>query len=54
MSIQNPPDEEIPRTPPEETPDHPPIDTPQEPEQRAPGADQPPIGAPTDEPDVTL
>jgi hypothetical protein len=28
-----------------------PIDTPDEPVQRAPGADQPPMGAPRDEPD---
>ncbi len=31
-----------------------PIDTPQEPEQRAPGADQPPLGAPRDEPDPEI
>ncbi|MGQ0606928.1 MAG: hypothetical protein ACT4OQ_00490 [Chloroflexota bacterium] len=53
MSIQQPPNDEIPPTPPtDDEEDHPrPIDTPQEPEQRAPGESQPPMGAPRDEPD---
>ena len=55
MSIQQPPNDEIPPTPPEDEDDPPqPIDTPAEPEQRAPGADQSPVGAPRDEPDLEL
>lgn len=51
MTIQQPPNDEIPpATPP--APDETPIDTPQEPEQQAPGADAPPLGAPRDEPDL--
>jgi len=47
MTIQPPPDDEIPTTPPDDGRD----DATAEPEQRAPGADQPPMGAPRDEPD---
>ena len=51
MTIQQPPNDEMPPTTPPE-PDETPIDTPQEPEQQAPGADAPPLGAPRDEPDL--
>ncbi|MBA2263663.1 MAG: hypothetical protein H0W10_03270 [Chloroflexi bacterium] len=52
MTIQPPPpNDEIPPPVPDTDPDPTPIDTPDEPEQRAPGADQPPMGAPRDEPD---
>ena len=52
MTIQPPPNDEIPLpTPIDPIPDATPIDTPQEPEQRAPGEEQPPLGAPRDEPD---
>jgi hypothetical protein len=54
MTIQPPPDDEMPPPTPIDTPDETPIDTPDEPEQRAPGADQPPVGAPRDEPDPGL
>jgi hypothetical protein len=54
MTIQPPPDDEMPPPTPIDTPDETPIDTPDEPEQRAPGADQPPVGAPRDEPDPEL
>ena len=59
MTIQHPPPEEMPRVPPIDTPELPddqeePDETPPEPEQRAPGEDQPPVGAPTDEPGVQL
>jgi hypothetical protein len=47
MTIQPPPDDEIPSTPPTDDDDG----SSEEPEQRAPGADQPPMGAPRDEPD---
>jgi hypothetical protein len=50
MTILPPPNDETPPTIPEEEPPTP-IDTPDEPEQRAPGANQPPLGAPRDEPD---
>jgi hypothetical protein len=53
MTILPPPNDEIPPTIPEEPADTP-IDTPQEPEQRAPGEEQPPMGAPRDEPDPEL
>jgi len=46
MTIQPPPDE-MPSTPPDDDRE----DSSGEPEQRAPGADQPPMGAPRDEPD---
>jgi hypothetical protein len=54
MTIQNPPPDDempppVPDTDPTPTPE--PIDTPADTEQRAPGADQPPLGAPRDEPD---
>jgi hypothetical protein len=53
MTIQPPPSDETPLPPRDE--DEPrPIDTPDEPEQRAPGADQAPIGAPRDEPDPNI
>jgi hypothetical protein len=56
MTIQTPPPNDenpqpLPDTDPTPIPAPTPIDTPQEPEQRAPGADQPPVGAPRDEPD---
>jgi len=52
MTIQQPPpNDEIPPQVPDTDPEPTPIDTPDEPEQRAPGADQPPMGAPRDEPD---
>jgi len=54
MTIQTPPNDETPTLPdtdPTPTPAPTPIDTPQDPEQRAPGADLPPVGAPRDEPD---
>ena len=50
MTIQPPPDDETPPPTPIDTPD----DVPVEPEQRAPGADQPPMGAPRDEPDPSM
>ena len=54
MTIQQPPNDEIPPTTPEEPADTP-IDTPsQEPEQRAPGEEQLPMGAPRDEPDPEM
>ena len=53
MTIQPPPNDEI-LPPPAEEDEPRPIDTPDEPEQRAPGADQPPVGAPRDEPDLDL
>ncbi len=53
MTIQQPPNDEMPPTTPED--DSPtPIDTPAEPAQHAPGADQLPVGAPRDEPDPGL
>jgi len=54
MTIQTPPNDETPTLPdtdPTPIPAPTPIDAPQEPEQRAPGADLPPVGAPRDEPD---
>lgn len=51
MTIQQPPSDEGPPTVPVDEPNDNPIDTPPEPEQRAPGTDQPPVGAPRDEPD---
>ena len=53
MTIQ-PPNDETPPTTPIDTPDDVPTDPPAEPEQRAPGQDQPPMGAPRDEPDPDL
>jgi hypothetical protein len=56
MTIQPPPNDETPPPVPE-TDDQPtPIDTPDEPmpEQRAPGVNEPPMGAPRDEPDLEL
>lgn len=54
MTIQQPPNDEMPPTTPSEEPEPRPIDTPQEPEQRAPGEEQLPMGAPRDEPDPDL
>ena len=54
MTIQQPPDDEMPPKTPIDTPDETPIDTPDEPQQRAPGQDQPPMGAPRDEPDPDM
>ena len=54
MTIQQPPNDEMPRPVPEPEPEPAPIDTPTEPEQRAPGADQPPFGVPRDEGDPEL
>ncbi len=54
MTIQQPPNDEMPSIPPTEEPEPTPIDTPQEPEQRAPGEEQLPMGAPRDEPDPDL
>ncbi len=52
MTIQQPPNDEIPSPPADDDDDEPmPIDMPDEPVQRAPGADQLPVGAPRDEPD---
>jgi hypothetical protein len=51
MTIQPPPDDETPPPVPESDPTPMPIGTPDEPEQRAPGAHEPPLGAPRDEPD---
>jgi hypothetical protein len=53
MTIQQPPNDEMPPARPEQPRDTP-IDTPQEPEQRAPGEEQLPVGAPRDEPDPDL
>ncbi|HJP70201.1 MAG TPA: hypothetical protein VJ975_00605 [Candidatus Limnocylindria bacterium] len=55
MTIQPPPNDETPPPVPETDPP-PPIDTPDEPmpEQRAPGVNEPPMGAPRDEPDLEL
>jgi len=52
MTIIQPPDDQTPPPTPDDDPTPAPIDTPDEPVQRAPGADQPPYGAPRDEPDV--
>jgi hypothetical protein len=54
MTIQQPPNDELPPTTPDDEQPEVPIDTPQEPEQRAPGADEPPLGAPRDEPDPDM
>ncbi len=54
MTIQQPPDDEMPTPRPDETPDETPIDTPPEPEQRAPGQEHAPMGAPRDEPDPEM
>lgn len=51
MTIQPPPDEDTPPPVPETDPTPMPIHTPDEPEQRAPGADAPPLGAPREDPD---
>ena len=53
MTIQQPPGDEMPPMP-DSDPEPTPIDTPDEPEQRAPGQDHPPMGAPRDEPDPEL
>ena len=54
MTIQPPPNDEMPPTVPDTDPTPMPIDTPDEPVQEAPGADQPPLGAPRDEPDPNV
>ena len=58
MTIQHPPNDDIPTPTPQpdtdETPIDTPIDTTREPEQRAPGEDQLPLGAPRDEPDPEM
>jgi hypothetical protein len=57
MTIQTPPNDEqppLPDTDPTPTPAPMPIDTPADPEQRAPGPEGPPVGAPRDEPDPEL
>jgi hypothetical protein len=57
MTIQPPPNDDLPPTSPTDEPTDTPIDTPNDPgtetapEIRAPGADGPPLGAPRDEPD---
>ena len=53
MTIQQPPNDEMP-PPPSDEDDPPPIDTPDEPEQRAPGAGSAAVGAPRDEPDPDM
>ncbi len=47
MTIQGPPNDETPPPAPNDTPDT----ATGEPEQRAPGMNEPPMGAPRDEPD---
>jgi hypothetical protein len=56
MTITPPPNDETPPPVPETDPPPMPIDTPDssEPEQRAPGVNEPPMGAPRDEPDLDL
>lgn len=55
MTIQQPPSDEMPSPGPDtEQPERTPIDTPQQPEQRAPGEEELPMGAPRDEPDPEL
>ena len=56
MTIQPPPNDETPPPVPETDDTPTPIDTPDEPmpEQRAPGVNEPPMGAPRDEPDLEL
>ena len=56
MTITPPPNDETPPPMPETDPTPTPIDTPDspEPEQRAPGVNEPPMGAPRDEPDLEL
>ena len=54
MTIQPPPDDESPPPVPETDPTPVPIGTPDPEEQRAPGADAPPMGAPRDEPDAQM
>ena len=51
MTIQQPPNDDMPPAVPESDPTPVPTGTPDEPEQRAPGADQAPLGAPRDEGD---
>ena len=56
MTIQPPPNDETPPPVPETDQTPTPIDTPDDPmpEQRAPGVNEPPMGAPRDEPDLDL
>ena len=51
MTIQQPPNDDMPPPVPETHPTPVPVGPPDEPEQRAPGAEAPPLGAPRDEPD---
>ena len=51
MTIQPPPNDDTPPPMPETDPTPRPIGTPDEPEQRAPGQEEAPMGAPRDEPD---
>lgn len=51
MTIQPPPNDDRPPPMPETDPTPVPIGTPDEPEQRAPGQEDAPMGAPRDEPD---
>lgn len=54
MTIQPPHRDETPPPVPETDPTPMPIDTPDEPMQRAPGAEDHPVGAPRDEPDPSI
>jgi hypothetical protein len=56
MTITPPPNDENPPPVPDTDPTPTPIDTPDspEPEQHAPGVNEPPMGAPRDEPDLEL
>ena len=51
MTIQQPPNDETPPAVPETDPTPIPVGTPDDPEQRAPGPETTPMGAPRDEPD---
>lgn len=53
MTIQQPPNDEIPATPSDED-ERQPTDGSAEPTQHAPGIEQSPVGAPRDEPDSEL
>lgn len=54
MTIQQPPNDESPPLPETDPTPGPRDAVDQPPEQRAPGVDQPPLGAPRDEPDPDL
>ena len=51
MTIQPPPNDDMPPAVPETDPTPMPIDTPDESVQRAPGQEEPPMGAPREDPD---